>query len=524
MTPGGADCSSLQLCAGGMASGVNLSVFRAVFVIGLLRCVAAEEALDKTECPELRTTKSSSEMLKALTAPCRYDRWARPGDKDDPVNVAVRMHVYFLGAIEAQSLQFTAHILLRLRWVDPRLNYGNFSQDLTLVVREGAPRDRLWTPHVYLVNEQESVVMGADKKDMLLTLEPDGTVILSARMKVTLFCLMNLQKFPFDQQQCPLVLESWTHNTSELKLSWELDSPVTVNKDLHLTEYRLVNLRSNFSVSNSSLTQDISTTFGVHSKYYGKFGGNYSALTVRFELAREVGHYIMDYFVPSILLVVVSWVSFWLDPNAVPGRTTLGTSTMLTFITLTRNTGSSLPKVSYIKATEIWFIVCTAFIFGSLVEFAFVNTIWRRKKNVELKKVNSKYILKSTLTPQMSRKQMHGSNTSIDRCQSWPSVVQTDSTNDLKFYLGPTDSNTLTVNSIDSVRTDPSTVSKDGPGYTDVVIPVPTPGSPNNPGTNAGFTTMTPQQIAQWIDRRSRVFFPACFILFNLLYWGFVWI
>lgn len=36
-------------------------------------------------------------------------------------------------------------------------------------------------------------------------------------------------------------------------------------------------------------------------------------------------------------------------------------------------------QVSYIKATEVWFIVCTAFIFGSLLEFAFVNTIWRRK-------------------------------------------------------------------------------------------------------------------------------------------------
>jgi hypothetical protein len=42
-------------------------------------------------------------------------------------------------------------------------------------------RDRVWTPHVYLVNEQESVVMGADRKDVLMTVEPDGMVVLSAR-------------------------------------------------------------------------------------------------------------------------------------------------------------------------------------------------------------------------------------------------------------------------------------------------------------------------------------------------------
>lgn len=58
--------------------------------------------------------------------------------------------------------------------------------------------------------------------------------------------------------------------------------------------------------------------------FYVSKAGNYSQLIVNFELEREVGHYIMDYYVPSIMLVVVSWVSFWLDPNAVPGRTTLG--------------------------------------------------------------------------------------------------------------------------------------------------------------------------------------------------------
>jgi hypothetical protein len=62
------------------------------------------------------------------------------------------------------------------------------------------------------------------------------------------------------------------------------------------------------------------------------------------------------------------------------------------------------------------------------------------RRNVELKKVNSKYILKSTLTPQMSRKQFSGSSASIDRCQSWPTVVQTDSNSELKFYVGPVSS------------------------------------------------------------------------------------
>lgn len=58
------------------------------------------------------------------------------------------------------------------------------------------------------------------------------------------------------------------------------------------------------------------------------------------------------------------------------------------------------------------------------------------RRNVELKKVNSKYILKSTLTPQLSRKQFHASTSSIERCQSWPNVVQTDSNSEM-YYLGP---------------------------------------------------------------------------------------
>lgn len=60
---------------------------------------------------------------------------------------------------------------------------------------------------------------------------------------------------------------------------------------------------------------------------------------------------------------------------------------MLTFITLSSSQTRTLPKVSYIKASEIWSIACTLFIFASLVEFAFVNLLWRRKRHLEVGKV-----------------------------------------------------------------------------------------------------------------------------------------
>jgi Neurotransmitter-gated ion-channel transmembrane region len=48
-----------------------------------------------------------------------------------------------------------------------------------------------------------------------------------------------------------------------------------------------------------------------------------------FYLSRSVGFHLVQSYLPTILIVVISWVSFWMDVNSVPGRTTLGVTTLL---------------------------------------------------------------------------------------------------------------------------------------------------------------------------------------------------
>lgn len=61
--------------------------------------------------------------------------------------------------------------------------------------------------------------------------------------------------------------------------------------------------------------------------------GSYSCLSASFHLIRQFSYYLVQIYVPSTLLVIVSWVSFWLDRSAVPARVTLGVTTLLTITT-----------------------------------------------------------------------------------------------------------------------------------------------------------------------------------------------
>ncbi|GFS97175.1 glutamate-gated chloride channel alpha [Nephila pilipes] len=149
--------------------------------------------------------------------------------------------------------------------------------------------------------------------------------------------------------------------TSELNLKWSEENPVNLFEKLKLPQFEIKSV-------NTSLCSE---KFHI---------GEYSCLKAEFNLQRSIGYHLVQSYLPTVLIVVISWVSFWLDVEAIPARITLGVTTLLTISSKSSGIQSNLPPVSYVKAIDVWMGACTTFVFTALLEFTFVNYLWRKRR------------------------------------------------------------------------------------------------------------------------------------------------
>lgn len=121
------------------------------------------------------------------------------------------------------------------------------------------------------------------------------------------------------------------------------------------------------------------------------FTGNYSRLICEIQFIRSMGYYLIQIYIPAGLIVIISWVSFWLHRNATPARVALGVTTVLTMTTLMSSTNAALPKISYIKSIDVYLGTCFVMVFASLLEYATVGYLGKR---IAMRKTRSQLIAK----------------------------------------------------------------------------------------------------------------------------------
>lgn len=137
---------------------------------------------------------------------------------------------------------------------------------------------------------------------------PHDTQICSMMIESRKFCLIsNLNKLFIFNYKIFIV----SHTTQDLVFIWNMTDPLVVNPEIELPQ---LDIASNYT---TDCTIEYST-------------GNFTCLAIVFNLRRRLGYHLFHTYIPSALIVVMSWISFWIKPEAIPARVTLGVTSLLT--------------------------------------------------------------------------------------------------------------------------------------------------------------------------------------------------
>ncbi|XP_039760179.1 glutamate-gated chloride channel isoform X7 [Pararge aegeria] len=323
----------------------SLLILLALYILQLAGCMNAK----------INFREKEKQILDQILGPGRYDARIRPSGingTDGPAVVSVNIFVRSISKIDDVTMEYSVQLTFREQWLDERLKFNNLGGRLKYLTLTEA--NRVWMPDLFFSNEKEGHFHNIIMPNVYIRIFPNGNVLYSIRISLTLSCPMNLKLYPLDKQTCSLRMASYGWTTDDLVFLWKEGDPVQVVKNLHLPRFTLEKFLTDYCNSKTNT-------------------GEYSCLKVDLLFKREFSYYLIQIYIPCCMLVIVSWVSFWLDQGAVPARVSLGVTTLLTMATQSSGINASLPPVSYTKAIDVWTGVCLTFVFGALLEFALVN-------------------------------------------------------------------------------------------------------------------------------------------------------
>ncbi|KAK0412668.1 hypothetical protein QR680_006344 [Steinernema hermaphroditum] len=297
-----------------------------------------------------------------------YNMFMAPGQSQGlATNVSVAVYIESMSSFKAQTMDFEVDMYLAMGWYDRRLAH-NCTHPILITHKFIA--DRLWQPDLYFVNSKFAYLQEVTAPNFMVIVYPDGLIFKSMRIDVTLSCMMDLQRFPMDKQECPLVIQSYAYIENILNLTWHEEPPnfpIGSNTEIKLNDMVITNTR----------TEKCS---GPYPMFRGH--GNWSCIRAFIVMKRLVLFHIIQTYIPTGMLVSISWMSFWLDPRASPARISLTITSLLTLTTMSNGARQDLPQVSYIKALDIWLTFSQALIFLVLLEYSFVS-YYMTKRNLE---------------------------------------------------------------------------------------------------------------------------------------------
>ncbi|KAI6191605.1 Cation transporter family protein [Aphelenchoides bicaudatus] len=428
------------------------------------------------------------------------------------VKVFIEIWLQEITSVNERTSDFEAELYLSEIWMDNALNYEDFHPCRNNLTLSYEILDKIWKPNTVFINSKLALIHRSPFPNIFILIYSNGTVWINERLQVKGPCDMEfssvitmfvqdaeklicffLYTFPMDTQSCLLTLESFNYHNGEVDMLWnEIEKPLLLLKDpIVLPDFLLSNY----------------TTYLTKVQYPA---GVWNELTMQFTFSRRFGWYALQAYFPTYMTIFISWISFCLGPKMIPARTMLGVNSLLALIFQFGNVMRNLPRVSYIKALDVWVLVCLLFVFASLIELAIVGIIANQaEKPIRIKAPSSMFSSVDDSENEPEKEENRPEN----------AVSQTTPKDSGQWYS----QEPKHVGQVIAPARDRHWLEMQESSHTDsVVVAIKSIFNQIKQSVKRKRKKILYVTTTQ-IDNFSLYCFPFCFAVFNLVYWAYYW-
>jgi hypothetical protein len=282
--------------------------------------------------PDGTVTTGDYRLLVGVNAPDVLTGQAQPqGDKIlmAPIDVQTGLKILRISAVNSQDENFTILGSLRMDWTDPALAFSPDSCHCSVKLYTEKEFDRFladvqsrWPDFTFFNQLGNRWV-----QSRAAAVWPDGSARYAESFSATFQADFNFQQYPFDTQTFPVYLS--------------LLYPTTTYTMTELPGYSQIDPahgEDEFIITGLDVTPDTVTASAADSPV--------SRLTFSFTAPRHLNYYVLQVFLPILLIILISWFTFFLHDYT--RRIEAAAANILLFIAFSFSLAGNYPRLGYV--------------------------------------------------------------------------------------------------------------------------------------------------------------------------------
>jgi len=257
-----------------------------------------------------------------------------PGLRD----VEVKMVLLDVDEVNNVNQAFTANLATAMRWQDHSLVHdgpGSISRPLADV----------WHPSIQILNQQRIVATFPQ----VVEIDPDGMVTYRQRYWGNFSQPLELKSFPFDNQKLMLTLANVGFGMRSVRL---IPSPESgIAEKFSMPDWKVT--AWDFVALDLPIEEDDTQVKGM---------------VFSLDIKRDTSFFKYKVILPLVLIVMMSWMVFWIDPSLVASQISVSVTAMLTMIAYRFALAGLIPRLPFLTTLDLFVLVSTMAVFISMME------------------------------------------------------------------------------------------------------------------------------------------------------------